>query len=239
MVLKSNGFQGMSEEEANEFEIRMHRTERSMREQALQKYPELRDTDFFDKVFFDKEEEQYQETKKRRLKAEKRKTEEKKERIVQRDWFLVVLVWFFSSTVFGYILNYFFQPPDFLLSLFSGYSVHIKEYELFCMSMLMALALMPFSFFYYWHEMFIYITLKDPLIVTAKMLIPFLVSIFIMLELVIASMGLGGEDKIDPRTLVIRFFGWKGSIFLNIFFLTFINHGIAGIMKTLKNMRKN
>jgi len=133
------------------------------------------------------------------------------------------------------MISTFTQPPDFILSLFSGYRGHIREYELFCMSMMLAICSTLPCRLILWHKSYkkiIFSVRADA--VKWKIIVFMILIIPILLEMILAFTGLGGGGKGDLRKLIILLFGWRGGVLTNIFFLTFLIFIIMGFIKNVR-----
>jgi len=84
MVARNKKFEDMSEDEKHELLIQLNKTERNLRQQALQRHPELSETDFFDEASLDEEEAHYKEMKERMESFKEWEKSYKKERIKYR-----------------------------------------------------------------------------------------------------------------------------------------------------------
>jgi|GEM_PF-5935400 len=157
-------------------------------------------------------------------------------RLFHRYCLITLLFWFLGSLVLALVLRGYVQPPDFMLSLYSGYMPHIKEYRLFCLSMTMAV---------FWGALcwlvFFYITYKKGILFDTelkpetrhalsswcliKCIFFFGVIDLIFLEMALATAGVGGAGTKDPRAPIIGLLDWVGGVLINIISLTFLLDG--------------
>jgi len=155
----------------------------------------------------------------------------------QKNLIIIPLIWFAISVALGQILCATTQPPDFILSVFLSYRKHIKEYELFCMSMMMVILFSPLSVFLLWSKAYKKFIPPENVSLSKWKIISFVVLIVpFLIEMVLASTGLGGGGRGDLRALVILLFGWRGGVLTNTAFLTV---AIIIIMGFIKYVRRN
>jgi len=153
----------------------------------------------------------------------------------QKNLIIIPLIWFAISVALGQILCAATQPPEFILSVFSNYSEHIKEYEFFCMSMMILILFSPLSIFLLWSKAYKeFIPLADAgfpkwkIILFVALIVPFLI------EMILALTGLGGEGRGDLRVLIILLFGWRGGVLTNTAFLTVVTIITMGFIKYVR-----
>jgi len=229
----------------------MEEMEYFLRKKEVQSCPELKGTDFFDEIFFDKMKgaqkeleamevsgirmvnKDYQDSSELSIRES-----QAAEHVSQKYLLIVPLAWFVLSVVLGQILCAFIQPPDFILFAFSSYGKHVKGYELFCMSMMLAILFMPLGGLILWHGFYKKFILPIsaqssiwPVILFAVIAMPF------ALETIFATTGLGGGGRGDLRKLMLLLFGWRGGVFINVIFLTFLVIIIMGLVKITRIAR--
>jgi len=141
--------------------------------------------------------------------------------------------WFALTICSGWILDCFISPPEFFINIYSSYIGHIKEYNLFCMSMLVAVLTFPMAFFLLFHAL-LKIVKKTPLRV--KVLLIMMASVMVVYTTGIDGVGsIDRGGRTDPRVLVTQLFDWQGAVLLSLFFFAFFIYAVIVSLKPKRN----
>jgi len=191
--------------------------EHLLREQEIKKYPELAGSSFFcNKAFL-------QNSKKQADFVSRRPSDfSKKEQEMRNSFFIILMLffgWFIISVIGGWILFYFLNPPGFLLKFYSNYKDYIKEYELFCLSMMVVILSLPVYFLLFYITIFKVAT-WSPLRI--KILLNAVALLMVWYASGMDGLGHVKGGRKDIRILVVQLMDWGGGVLINIFFLSFL-----------------
>jgi len=139
---------------------------------------------------------------------------------IHRKIYIILGGWFFFVICFGWVLCCFVSPPDLFLDFYSNYRGYVKEYNLFCMSMMLAVFTSPMVF---WLLFCVVPKTAESPSLKLKILLMTVASLLVFLTTGIDGLEpieQGGRKK-DPRTLAILLFDWQGAVLLNLFLFAF------------------
>jgi len=144
--------------------------------------------------------------------------------------YIIFFGWFFLTIFSGWILCYFTRPPIFFLNFYSNYMAYIKEHELFCMSMMVAMLTFPLAFWLLLCE-FLKIAKSPSWVIRISLMAIALLLVFFTTGVNgLNPIGQGGGRK-DLRTLIALLFDWQGAVLLNIFLFTLCAFLVATSLK--------
>jgi len=247
----------MDNDELEAWAIKIGKMDAFLRKQEILNYPQLVETDFFDSLRRASGKAVSVKRILKEIKEPGNKTlaeimaERKAKRLREKYLTILPFVWFGASIILGSVLYLFMQPPDFILSIYAAYAPYIEKYELFCVSMMAVIFLMPWFCLALWRNYFKNFVLPElpPVSIgsavggTVCLVVFVMAMVCLMLEMAVAYfMGLGGGSKGDPRKLAVLLLDWTGGVLTNIICFTavifFTMMGIKIIMTDLIYLRR-
>lgn len=145
-------------------------------------------------------------------------------------WLWIITAgWLGGGILLGWLLSFMIQPPSLILSLFSNFEPYVNDYKLFCLIMMTALFLMPFSFLLILKFGFDIVSFESGGWLLVLMSVPFLIG-------GLGIIGFKGSNKYAQAVrAIISSSEWLGAVLYSFICLFFFMFCIACVMKNRRS----
>jgi len=146
-------------------------------------------------------------------------------------WLKVLAVWFLLSAFFGWILGGLVSSPNFISLFYLDYKEVVKNYNAFCLSMMVAFVLAPFVVLWFWRKGF---EVTNVSVFFLQGVMPVITVVGLDFFWSFGSLGRsdGGND-IKTLFLMSLNWDWFGAVLLNISEMTALLFSITAIVNYL------